>query len=78
MQTDLPSALFRSLLLRLIGDKDHEKVFDIVNKVEKSFKGDQRHWGSSTSRAPYAGRGIINRPRCYYCQQPGHFQAQCL
>ena len=74
-KTDLRSALFPSLLLRLIGDKDHEKVFDIVNKVEKSFKGDQRQQGSSTSRVPHPGRGITNRRRCYYCQQPGHFQA---
>ena len=27
---DFPKDQFRSLLLRLIGDKDHEKVLDIV------------------------------------------------
>ena len=32
---DVPKDQFRSLLLRLIGDKDHENVLDIVSKVEK-------------------------------------------
>ena len=73
-KTDLPSAQFRSLLLRLIGDKDHEKVFDIVSKVEKSFKRDQSDTGS-TSRIPSAGRSLARSPCCYYCHHPGHFQA---
>ena len=30
---DLPKDQFRSLLLRLIGDKDHEMVLDIFSKV---------------------------------------------
>ena len=30
---DLPKDQFWSLLLRLIGDKDHEKVLDIISKV---------------------------------------------
>jgi hypothetical protein len=76
-KTDLPSAQFRSLLLRLIGDKDHEKVFAIVSKVEKSFQRDQRST-SSTVHVPFAGRGLARAPRCYYCRQPGHFQAQCM
>ena len=39
---DLPKDQFRSLLLRLIGDKDHEKVLDIVSKVEKHYCQDSR------------------------------------
>lgn len=35
---DLPKDQFQSLLLRLIGDKDHEKVLDIVSKVEKHYR----------------------------------------
>ena len=32
---------FKYLVMRLLGDKDHEKVLDIVAKVEKS------HWKAS-------------------------------
>ena len=35
-KVDIPADQFRSLLLRLFGDKEHEKIFDIVTKVEKS------------------------------------------
>ena len=35
-KVDIPTDQFRSLLLRLFGDKEHEKIFDIVTKVEKS------------------------------------------
>ena len=51
-KNDLPSAQFRSLLLRLISDKDHEKVFDIVSKVDKSFKRDHSYRGRSASQVP--------------------------
>ena len=33
---------FRSLLLHLLGDKDHKYIFDIVAKVEKRFQ--RRAW----------------------------------
>ena len=32
---DIPHDQLKSLVLRLLGDKDHEKVFDVVTKVEK-------------------------------------------
>ena len=33
---------FKSLIMRLLGDKDHKKVLDIVTKVEKSFRKNSR------------------------------------
>ena len=36
----LPKDQFSSLLLRLTGDKDHEKVLDIVSKVVKRYRQD--------------------------------------
>jgi hypothetical protein len=37
-KVELPHDHFRSLLLRLLGDKNHEKVFDTVAKVEKHYR----------------------------------------
>jgi hypothetical protein len=67
-ENDLPSSPF-------IGDKDHEKVFNIVRKVETRFKRDKSYRGRSASRVPYAGRDRTRGARCHYCQQPGRFQA---
>lgn len=33
-KVDLPPNHFQSLILQLLGDKDHQKVFDAVTKVE--------------------------------------------
>lgn len=79
-KVDIPTDQFRSLLLRLLGDKDHEKVFDIVTKVEKIY---QRAGSQERPRmAPtYTPRGRWLRPAnacCFYCQKVGHFRAQCL
>ena len=35
---DVPSDQFRSLVLRLLGDKDHEIIFDCVTKVEEHYR----------------------------------------
>ena len=37
-KSDVPSDQFRSLVLRLLGDKDHEKIFDCVTKAEKHYR----------------------------------------
>ena len=76
---DLPKHQFRSLLLRLIGDKDHEKVLDIVSKVEKHYRRDSRGKSGAT---PYE-RNTEHRPRasgvrCFYCHRFGHIRAHCL
>ena len=80
---DLPPGHFRGLLMRLIGDKDHEKVFDVLSKVEKSYDRDSRGdfrspRGSYVTRRPRFMPGMTaSAPRCFYCNRPGHFQAQC-
>lgn len=58
---DLPKDLFWSLLLRPIGDKDHEKVLDIVSKVEKHYR-----WGGlgKSGATPYE-RNTKQRPQNY-------------
>ena len=45
---DLPKDQFLSLLLRLIVDKDHENVLDIVSKVEKHYCRDVRGKSGAT------------------------------
>lgn len=74
---DLPKEQFRSLLLRLLENKDHEKVFDIVCKVEKHYR---RNNSEKPAATPYE-RGQVRNPRekrrCFYCQKPGHFKADC-
>ena len=76
---DLPKDQFRSLLLRLIGDKDHEKVLDIVSKVGKHYRRDGRGKPGAT---PYE-RNTEHRPRasgvrCFYCHRFGHIRAHGL
>lgn len=75
----LPTAHFRTLLLRLLGDKTHEKVYEIVTKVEKSYRQMNRversgAMGASTSRA---WRSSPSTFHCFYCRKPGHFKANC-
>jgi hypothetical protein len=69
----LPSEHFRSLILRLIGDKDHEKVFDIVAKVEKNFQPRGREREVSGAKAG----GAKPRLTCFYCQKVGHVKLHC-
>ena len=45
---DLSKDQFRSLVLRLNGDKDDEKVLDIVSKVEKHCRRDGRGKSGAT------------------------------
>ena len=77
---DLPKDQFRSVLLRLIGDEDHEKeVLHIISKVEKHYRRDGRGKSGAT---PYE-RHMEHRPRasgvrCFYCHRLGHFRAHCL
>lgn len=80
---DLPKDQFRTLVLRLLGDKDHERVFDIVLKVDKQFKRGSRPSGTQGS-SPYSRNGPGQSDggrqpiRCYYCQKIGHVRAKCL
>ena len=62
---DVPSDQFRSLVLRLSGDKDHEKIFDCVSKVEKHYR--PRSCDGATAISPYyrgnRGRNSHDFPR---------------
>ena len=73
----LPNDQFRNFLLPLWGDKDQERVLDVIAKVEKNnrrnpVRQDFRAAGRAVS-APYY------RPlRCYYCNRLGHVKLHCL
>jgi hypothetical protein len=70
---------FRQFLFPLLGDKDHEKVLDLVAKVEKKnareYTGASSEYGPMRRKASFAASGTSRR--CFYCRQSGHFQAQC-
>ena len=60
----------------LLGDKDQEKVLDVVAKVEKNNRRRQTRQNPGGERkagaAPYSG------VRCFYCNRFGHVQAYCF
>lgn len=53
---DVPRDQFRSLVLRLLGNKDHEKIFDCVAKVEKHYRSRDRAGTAAVS--PYYREGL--------------------
>ena len=80
---DLPKEHFRALILRLLGDKNHTKVYEAVAKVEKAMgtggpRSDSSHRGR-TSDLPYRGRGMRSSApfQCYFCGKFGHIMARC-
>ena len=66
---EIPPVQFRALLLRLLGDKDQERVSEIVSKVEKHFS---RHIRLRGHTPPWT------HACCFYCNKIGHFQSHCL
>ncbi|XP_028406331.1 uncharacterized protein LOC114540259 [Dendronephthya gigantea] len=79
-KVNLPAPQFQMLIRRLLGDKDHDKVLDIVAKVEKTLRKEQSRRPTPTWFS-YRERGRSTRaspaPRCYFCHKPGHFKADC-
>lgn len=63
---------FRNFLLPLLGDKDHEKILEIVAKVEKTNRRIHGKQGRATASAPYS---VL---RCHYCGRPGHIKVNCF
>ena len=83
---DVPSDQFRSLVLLFLGDKDHEKIFDCVTKVEKHYRSRSRDGATATSPYYRGNRERNSRdfPRnpeqalsCFYCGKQGHFKRWC-
>ena len=75
-KADEPNDQFRNFLLPLLGDKDQEKVLEVVAKVQKNNRRKSVRQNSGPGRraiaAPYMG------VRCYYCNRPGHIQINCF
>ena len=61
---------FHEYLLPLLGDKDQEKILDIMMKVDKHNRKCQDRGSSRPQQdeAPAPYRSV----RCYYCQRFGH------
>lgn len=76
----VPEPQFQALILRLVGDKDHEKILSITSKVEKQFATEAPGQGGSpqVQRRPARQRySNVRQLRCYYCRRLGHIRANC-
>ena len=80
---DVPKFQFHSLVARLIGDKDHEKVLDIESKVATYRQQSTPRRGNNYS-APYRrppgprNNGLdLSHVKCFNCGEPGHYRANC-
>lgn len=80
---DVPHDQLKSLILRLLSDKDHEKVFDVVAKVGKHYRRNSRRVSTLN---PYdrghrlrGSRGSVDNRSvgCFYCGKIGHFKINC-
>ena len=71
-KADEPNNQFHNFLLPLLGDKDQEKVLEVVAKVEKNNHKKPVRQSSRPGRkampAPYMG------VCCCYCNRPGDIQ----
>ena len=71
-KVELSKDHFKDLVMRLLGDKDHERVLDIVSKVEK--KSNRKKPQANDNR----GAGVARPSRlCYFCHRRGHIKAHC-
>ena len=56
----MPHDQLESLVLRLLGDKDHQKIFDAVTKVEKHYRQKSR---DGVTMTPYDKGNRGRNPR---------------
>jgi hypothetical protein len=79
----LPNKHLQSLLLWFLGDKDHQKVFEAVTRVEKSMgklpspRASSSYCSSMTPYRGHSGRGVAGL-RCFHCNKLGHMWAKCM
>lgn len=76
-KANLSEAMFRKYLEVLLGDKDEEKVMEMMAKVDKSTK---RSLAVDTSGGPGTsgrGRGRFSGIQCFHCNQFGHYRSHC-
>ena len=66
---------FTDLVMRLLGDKDHERVLEIVCKVEKSNRKNSLEREGGGARVARSSRPF--NVRCYFCNRRGHIKANC-
>ena len=59
---------FKDLVLRLLGDKDHERVLDIVSKVEKKLNR-KKPQANDKRGAGVARPSRLFSLRCYFCNR---------
>ena len=70
-----PPDQFRRYLVALLGDKAQEKVYEILGKVDKSFKlhGELASKSDAVDRPPPSRHPSAYRQlRCFYCGALGH------
>ena len=70
-----PNEQFHNFLLPLLGDKDQEKVLEVVAKVENNNRHRltrQNPGERKVGAAPYSG------VRYFYCNRFGHVQKYCF
>ena len=77
----VPRLQFHSLVARLIGDKDHEKVLDIESRVAKSYRQQSTPRRGNNYSASYRrpqrqrnNRVDLSQVKCFDCGEPGHYR----
>lgn len=62
---------FKSLALRLLGDKDHEKIVDISAKVAKQFRKEHDEEERDFSQYDNRGKRSTETLRGFFCNEIG-------